>query len=74
MSIALVGPDGVRRLAVVTALADLGQTGLNEYQSYPAGHGDLATLLEQGFDIIIFDLDSDPDLALQSVEMVVAEG
>jgi Flp pilus assembly CpaE family ATPase len=74
MSIALVGPDGVRRLAVVTALADLGQTGLHEYNSYPAGHGDLATLLEQGFDIIIFDLDSDPDLALQSVEMVVAEG
>ena len=70
--IALVGPDIERRHAVAKALADSGRATVREFRSYPAGSDDLQLLLEQSFDVILVDLDSDQTAALELVESVKA--
>ncbi len=72
MSVALIGPEEGRRWALAKALAETGRAKVREFHSYPAGRGDFQWLLEQSFDAIILDLDSDPDVALELVERVNA--
>jgi pilus assembly protein CpaE len=72
MSVALIGPDEGRRWALAKALAETGRAKVREFHSYPTGRGDFQWLLEQSFDAIILDLDSDPDVALELVERVNA--
>jgi pilus assembly protein CpaE len=47
---------------------------IREYTSYPADLDDLPRMLEQNCDVVIVDLDGDPEYALQVVEAIYAFG
>ncbi len=67
LSVALIGPDAERRSAMARALAETRRAAVREFDSYPPGLDHLQSLLAS-FDVIVLDLDSDPDVALELVE------
>jgi pilus assembly protein CpaE len=69
MSVALIGPEEQRRRAVANALAGSQANVAQEFATYPQ-LDDVPHLLETGFDVIIVDLDSDPEQALDLVEHI----
>jgi pilus assembly protein CpaE len=69
MSVALIGPEEQRRKAVASALAGSQANLTREFASYPE-LDDVPQLLETGFDVIIVDLDCDPEHALDLVEHI----
>jgi len=72
LSIALIGPDHVRRKEVAGAINDCDRADVREFASYPPALEDVPRLLEQYHDIIIIDLDSSPEYALKLVESIYA--
>ncbi len=74
LSIALIGPDKRRRNAVAVAIAEYRQANVSEFESYPTRTEEFRGLLEKSFDVIVFDLDSDPDVALELVEKIGTRG
>ena len=74
LSIALIGPDEGRRKAAATALAGCQGGEIREFSSYPPSLDDVPKLLEQHYDVIIIDLDSHPEYALELVESICANG
>ncbi|HVU45266.1 MAG TPA: AAA family ATPase [Terracidiphilus sp.] len=74
LSIALIGPSEERRAAAVAALT--GSTGneLREFPTYPPSPEEVNRLLEQQYDIVVIDLDADPEYALELVENISASG
>lgn len=71
LSVALIGPDEPRRDAVARALAGSQANVTREFASYP-DLDDVPQLLENDYDVIIVDLDSDPEHALDLVEHICA--
>jgi pilus assembly protein CpaE len=74
LAIALIGPDEDRRKAAASVLAECQAGDIREFSSYPASLSELPMLLEQHFDVIIIDLDSRPEYALELVESICANG
>jgi pilus assembly protein CpaE len=74
LSIALIGPDDKRRQEAATALLLCDRPEVREYSSYPASLDEVPRLLEQRNDVIIIDLDSNPEFALELVESICANG
>jgi len=74
LSIALIGPDEKRRKEAATALLLCEGTEVREYSAYPASLDEVPRLLEQRNDVIIIDLDSNPEFALELVESICASG
>lgn len=74
LSIALIGPEERRRSAISSALASFPGNDVREFSSYPPGLDDVPRLLEQHCDVIIIDLDSDPEYALDLVENICTSG
>lgn len=73
LSIALIGPDEQRRMIVSNALAG-SQTGMTgEYSRYP-DLDEVPRLMEQNHDVVIVDLDSNPEYALDLVESICGQG
>jgi pilus assembly protein CpaE len=73
LSIALIGPDEQRRMVVSNALAGP-QVGMTrEYSRYPDLDG-VPRLMEQNHDVVIVDLDSNPEYALDLVESICGQG
>lgn len=74
LSVLLIGPDEQRRREIAAALYG-GPVGLiQEYPSYPANLGDLPRILDKHCDVVVVDLDGDPEYALQVVENIYACG
>lgn len=69
LSVALIGPQEQRRRAVASALAGSQASVTREFTSYP-GFDDVPRLLDPGYDVIIVELDSDPEQALDLVEHI----
>ena len=69
MSVALIGPQEQHRKAVASALAGSQANLTREFASYPE-LDDVPQLLETGFDVVIIELDSDPEHALDLVEHI----
>jgi len=67
LSVALIGPDASRRKSLSKSLADSGACMTRELDAYPTT-GDLPGLLEADFDVVVLDLDSNPEQALDLVE------
>jgi Flp pilus assembly CpaE family ATPase len=65
LSIALIGPDVERREAVASALANCRESEVLEFPAYPPALDDLPTLLKLAFDVILIDIDSNPEYALE---------
>jgi pilus assembly protein CpaE len=74
LSIALIGPDEQRRKAVAGALAGCQGVLIREFSSYPAGPVELLRMLEQHYDVVIVDVDSDSECALNLVERIRDNG
>jgi pilus assembly protein CpaE len=70
LSIALIGPDEERRKAAAIALAGCQVGGFREFSSYPPSLDDVPRLLEHHYDVIIIDLDPNPEYALELVESI----
>jgi pilus assembly protein CpaE len=87
MSVALIGPDADRRQHVAEALSPQPEPEDNrspaptagnsvfirEFTAYPTDPEELTRILEQDYDVIILDLDRDPELALGVVRSIAAE-
>ncbi len=71
LSVALIGPEQMRRSAVAMALAGTQAGTTREFPDYPS-LDDLPQLLQQEFDVLIVDLDSNPEYALDLVESLCA--
>jgi pilus assembly protein CpaE len=70
LSIAVISPDEKRRNAAMSALSEC-QTGkIQEFTSYLADLDNVQRMLGQDFDVVLVDLDSDPNSALGLVEAV----
>lgn len=74
LSVALIGPNDTRRRIVANALAGTDATSVREYTAYPSNIGESARSMEQDFDVIIIDLDSDQNYALELVEAIASGG
>ncbi len=74
LTIALIGPDENRRAAAVKALAECAANEICEFSTYPPGMDDVPRMLEQKYDVVVIELDSDPEFALKLVERIGADG
>lgn len=74
LSIALIGPDEDRRKQLVSALEGVQGCTVREFTSFPPDLDVLPQMLEQKYDVIIVDLDSDPKYSLEVVEAIFAYG
>ncbi|HEY1158991.1 MAG TPA: hypothetical protein VGE83_00080 [Terracidiphilus sp.] len=70
--IVLIGPNEQRRKAVAAALAGYQGAVIREFASYPPDLDDLPRMLEHQCDVVVVDLDSDPEYALNVVESIHA--
>ena len=70
LSIAVIGPKERQRWALSNALAKYPGANVREFSSYPTSINDAPRLLEQVFDVIIIDLDSDTEFALDLVDSI----
>jgi len=74
LSIALISPNLERRAAAALALTRCSGGDVSEFPNYPAGLDDVPALLGQRFDVVIIELDTDPEYALEVVESIGSEG
>lgn len=73
LSVALIGTEDRRRNAVVRALIGAQASVAREFSSYPE-LDDVPRLLEADYDVIIVELDSNPEHALDLVENICGNG
>jgi pilus assembly protein CpaE len=74
LSVAVISPDLRRRNAAMSALSAC-QTGqIQEFVSYPPDLNDVPRMLGQNFDVVLVDLDSNPNQALGLVEAIGVHG
>jgi pilus assembly protein CpaE len=73
LTIALIGPNDARRKMVANALGG-SDVSMREFVAYPNKLGEVPRLLEQNYDVVIIDLDSDQHYALELVETLAAAG
>ena len=69
LSVALIGPTESRRKPIASALAALHGSIIKEFVQYPE-IDDVPKLVEADFDVIVMELDSDPEYALELVESI----
>ncbi len=74
LSIALISPNLERRAAAALALTRCSGGDVSEFPNYPPGLDDLSGMLGQRFDVVIIELDSDPEYALELVESLGSDG
>jgi periplasmic protein TonB len=74
VSIALIGPHIGRRSVVAKAVSGAEGRTVREFAAYPDKVSELPRLLAQNFDVVMIDLDSDQNYALQLVQEIAATG
>jgi len=74
LSIAVISPDEQRRNEAINALGECQYGTIREFISYPPDLLDVSSLLGNNFDVILVDLDSDPEYALDLVESISTSG
>ena len=73
LSVAIIGPDERRLDAVKGALTGCPHGATREFTAYPSLN-DLALMLNRNYDVVMVDLDSDPEVALDLVENICVHG
>jgi TonB family protein len=71
-AIALIGPNATHRRVMAQALIGSEARMVREFVDYPANLGDIPRLMEEEFDVVMIDVDSDQSYALQIVETIAA--
>lgn len=74
MSVALIGPNDAHRQIVARALASTQGRKIHEFIDYPGNLNDLSRMLEQNFDVVLVDVDTDQSYALQIIEKLSSLG
>jgi pilus assembly protein CpaE len=74
LPIAVIGPDDRRRAAITNALSECRDGQIREFVGYPSKLDEAAQMLAQAHDIVLVDLDSDPEVALDLVEGICLRG
>jgi pilus assembly protein CpaE len=74
LHIAVVSTSEQQRNAVISALDRFPNGRIREYVTYSPGIDDVAQILKEEFDVVIIDLDSDPEHALELVENICVDG
>jgi periplasmic protein TonB len=69
-SIALIGPNATHRRVMAEALGNSDARSVREFVDYPANLGDVPHLIDEGFDVVMIDVDSDQSYALQIIESI----
>jgi pilus assembly protein CpaE len=69
LSVALIGPEQLGRTAVAKAVLGFRAGAVREFSSYPE-LDDLPRILKSEFDVIIIELDTNPEHALDLVEHI----
>jgi pilus assembly protein CpaE len=72
--VAVVSPDRQHRIAATDAVAQCGNVEPREFPEYPPNLTNVASLLGQGFDAVLIDLDGNQEYALALVEKLCTEG
>lgn len=74
MAVALIGPNDAHRQIVARALASTQGRKVHEFIDYPAALNDLPHMIEQNFDVVLVDVDTDESYALQIIEKLAEIG
>ena len=74
LSIAVISPDDDRRNAAIRVLDKFPKGRIREFVSYPTDIDTVTQVLKQSFNVVIIDLDSDPEYTLKLVESICANG
>jgi pilus assembly protein CpaE len=74
LNVALLGPDEQRRKVVASAISRHPGLKLREFSSFPPRLDDLPQRLAQAYEVVIIDVDSEPDYAFALVETLCASG
>lgn len=74
LSVAVISPDEQRRSAAIGALGGCQTSQIREFTSYPSDLSDVSGMLGHDFDVVIVDLDSDPECAFEVVEGICTHG
>lgn len=69
LSVALIGPEEMRRREIALAVNGPQASVVREFRVYP-GLDDVPQILDSRYSVIIIDLDSDPEHALELVENI----
>lgn len=72
LSIAVIGPDERLRASLIGSLAACHGGEVREFSTYPPKLGDLPHLFDQKHDVILIELDSDAEYALDVMERIGA--
>ena len=74
LSIALIGSDEKRRSEFLNLLSGRPGTDLHEFVSFPPDLNDLPRNLAEKYDVVILDVDGDPDFVFELVLRISALG
>jgi pilus assembly protein CpaE len=74
LSVAVISPDKKNRNATLSALGECQIGHIQEFASYPLRLEDAHRNLNRDFDIVLVDLDSDPQYALELVRSISING
>jgi len=74
MAVALIGPNDAHRKIVARALASTQGRKVHEFIDYPGNLNDLPGMVEQSFDVVLVDVDTDESYALQIIEKLAEIG
>jgi len=74
MFVALIGPNDAHRKIVARALASSQGRKVHEFIDYPGNLNDLPRMVEQNFDVVLVDVDTDESYALQIIEKLAEIG
>jgi pilus assembly protein CpaE len=70
LSVAVISPDLQRRAATTRALGECHKGPIREFLSYPPNLDEVSRTLNRDFDVVIVDLDSNPEYALNLVKSI----
>jgi pilus assembly protein CpaE len=74
MSVAVISPNMHRRNAAICALNECTSDPIREFTSYPPNLNDVPRTLNRDFEVVVVDLDSDPEYALDLVKSICING
>ncbi|MGA2276817.1 MAG: AAA family ATPase [Terracidiphilus sp.] len=74
LSIAVISPDDQRRADAISIFGECQAGSIREFISYPASVEDATRVVGNDFDVVLIDLDSNPEYALDLVESICAHG
>src|SRR5437867_1332381 len=72
LSVVLVAPDEMHRRALAQALERQQAAVMREFSAYP-NIGHLSKILDSDCDVVVIDLDSDPEVALDLIENICGQ-